>query len=348
MSETLTPFKRRGRRALAAASLAALLLIGGALAVWRDAAAGSPPDVAGPVVARWSDLAPSAAQIEITSRDQTFALVRREDGWVMPSRGGYPVRPEPIAALDSALSALTYERAMTRDPDKFDRLGLTDPGEGGDGVHLQVRDAAGAVLADLIAGERYEDGAGLYLRPSDSARAFAVRGALPELGEPGVWLGLAFWDIDPSAVARARITPERGPSWFVQRAGLAQRNHELIEPNGWRLITGGAANGVATAGARLRFRDVRPAETLNGPVVSNHAGVTFSGLAYRFDFVAQDDERWALIEVEAVADDAAERADHLTELTEGWAFRVSEDAYERLTRPLDQVAERRENGSGGG
>lgn len=340
MSQVLTPVRRRRRQAIAAAGAAGLLLAAGAFAVWRDAAAGAPPDVAGPVVAGWAERAAGAARIEIESRDGDFVLERRDDGWVMPSRGGYPVRPEPIAALDAALSGLVFERAMTRDADKFDRLGLGDPGQGGAGVRLTVRNAEGDMLADLIAGETREDGAGMYVRRSGGARAFAVRGVLPELADPGVWLGLNFWDIDPSAVARARIAPERGPAWFVQRAGVGQRNHELMEPAGWRLITGGAANGVATAGARLRFRDVRPADTLTGAFSASHAAVTFSGLAYRFDFIAEGGERWALIEVEAVADDASERAERLTQLTEGWAFRVSDDAYERLTRPLDQVAER--------
>jgi hypothetical protein len=340
MTPALTPFRRRGRQAIAAAAIAALLLAAGAIAIWRDAAAGSPPDVSGPVAPGWAQRAAEAARIEIASAEGSFALERADAGWVMPSRGNYPVRPEPIAALDAALSSLSFERAMTRDPEKFDRLGLGDPGAGGAGVRLTVRDSNGEVLVDLIAGEAREDGTGVYVRRAGGARAYAARGSLPELADPGVWLGLNFWDIDPSAVARARITPERGPAWFVQRAGIAQRNHELMEPAGWSLITGGAANGVATAGARLRFRDVRPADTLTGAFVSRHAGVTFSGLAYRFDFIAEGETRWALIEVEAVADDAAERAERFTTLTEGWAFQVSEDAYERLTRPLDQVAER--------
>ena len=113
-----------------------------------------------------------------------------------------------------------------------------------------------------------------------------------------------------------------------------------MEPAGWSLVTGGAANGVATAGARLRFRDVKPSDQVEGAFVARHSGVTFSGIAYTFDFIAEGEARWALIEVEARADDAADRVERLERLTEGWAFRVSEDAYERLTRPLTQLAER--------
>ena len=343
MSRPVTPYERRARQAFAAAGAALVLLAAGATAVWRDAASGAPPDVSGPVAPGWAERAPDAARIEITGPDARFALERGETGWIMPSRGDYPVRPERIAALDAALSSLTFERAMTRDPDKFDRLGLGDASAGGEGVRLRVLDGSGAVLADLIAGDSRDDGSSVYIRPAGGARAYAARGSLPELADPGVWLGLSFWDIDPATVARARIRPERGPAWFVQRAGVGQRNHELMEPDGWALITGGAANGVATAGARLRFRDVRPAETLTGAFAARHAAVTFSGLAYRFDFIAEGEERWAVIEVEAVADDSAERAERFTDLTEGWAFRVSADAYERLTRPLDQVAERSED-----
>lgn len=333
------PAVRRRNQAIAAMAAALVLFSMGAAAVWRDAALGARPDASGPVIEGWRASAADAARIEIETASETFALVREEDGWVMPSRGGYPVRAERIAELDAALEALSYERAMTRDPDKFSRLGLGAPDQGGDGVRLVVKAADGRTLAALMVGDAREAG-GVYLRPGDERRAYAAEGDLPALGDPGRWLGLEFWDIDPSAVARARVRPETGPAYFVQRAGVAQRNYDLMEPAGWSLVTGGAANGVAVAGARLRFRDVKPADTVEGAFVARHSGVTFSGLGYQFDFVAEGESRWALIEVEALADDASERAERLRRLTEGWAFRVSDDAYERLTRPLDQLAER--------
>lgn len=339
--QTRSPASRRLRQAITAGVIATLLLVVGAGAVWRDAVRGAPPQVDGPVVAGWSQSAPSVARLRLETSEETFEIARTETGWVMPSRGGYPVRPERIAALDAALGALTLERAMTRDPDKFDRLGLTDPSQGGQGVRLTVFDEAGAELTSFIVGRERADGLGLYVRETGQVRTYAARGSLPELADPGVWLGLSFWDVDPSAVASADILPERGPRWAVQRAGVAQRNHELMSPNDWRLITGGAANGVATAGTRIRFRDVKPASEIVGAFAASHAGVTFSGIAYRFDFIAEDDARWALIEVRAVTDDAEPRVERLQAYVEGWAFQVSDDAYERLTRPLDQVAERR-------
>lgn len=332
------PAHRRTRQAWTVLAGAVVLFAMGAAAVWRDGALGARPEVSGPVVPGWSEAAAEAATIEILTGDGAFTLTRDGEGWVMPSRGGYPVRAERIAELDEALSRLTYERAMTRDAEKFSRLGLADPVDGGNGVRLTVMNASGDALVRLVVGEAREAG-GVYLRPQGSARAYAASGDLPELGDPGRWLGLEFWDIDPSAVARARVRPETGPAYFVLRPGIAQRNFDLMEPARWRLVTGGAANGVAVAGARLRFRDVKPAGEVTGAFVSRHSGVTFSGIAYTFDFTAEGEARWALIEVEALADDAAERVERLQGMTQGWAFKVSDDAYERMTRPLIELAE---------
>lgn len=333
-----TPAQKRLRIALiiGLAGLAALII--GIGAVWRDASLNARPDVSGPVLPGWSAAAPRAERIEIVGPDGLFSLERTDQGWVMPGRGGYRVRPERIAELDSALSGLRYSAAMTRDPDKYARLGLVAPDQGGEAVRLTVSDGGGTVLADLLfGGERGEDG--LYLRAPGGERAYAAAGTMPDLDAVDRWLGLDFFDLDPARVARAQVTPESGPGYSLAKAGLSARNFDLREPRGWRLVTSGAGNGVAVAGARVRFRDVRPAGTLEGEPVAAHAAVTFDGIAYAYTFYDAGEARWARLEVSAAADDARERAAHLEALSQGWAFEVSADAYERMTRPLDQLAE---------
>ncbi|MCC5995673.1 MAG: DUF4340 domain-containing protein [Oceanicaulis sp.] len=316
----------------------ALIAVLSALALWRDAASGAAPSVSGPAAPGWAAAAGRADVIEIISADNQFLMQRTDEGWTMPSRGDHPVRPERIAELDEALGQLVWARALTRDPARFARLGVDDPLEGGAGVRLNVLDAAGRPLVSLIAGARRgEDG--MYLRPDGSARAFAVRGALPELADPGRWLGLDFWDHDPAGMAQAQVQPETGPAYGLRRDGPAERHHALDSPQGWRLITAGAGNGVAGASARLRFRDVRPEQDVRGAFVARHAASAFDGLAWRFDFLAEGDERWVRIEVRALTPEAEPRAAALRARTRGWAFLVSADAYERLTRPLAALAE---------
>jgi hypothetical protein len=337
-----TSARRRARLATGIALAGLLVLAAGSYAVWRDARLDARPDASGPVLADWQQNAAQARVIEIEGPDGSLRLERgpaSQSGWVMADRGGYPVPPERVAELDAALSQLSYSAAMTQDPDKFSRLGLVGAAEGGQGVRLTVRSADDTRLADLIIGaDRGDDG--LFMRIPGNGQAYAAQGRLPDLDAVDHWLGLDFFNLDPASVARVRVQPETGEAYALAKAGMSARNFELREPRGWRLITSGAANGVAVAGARMRFRDVRPQECLIGAPVAAHAAVTFDGLAYSYTVFDEGGRHWARLEITAAADDAEARAQRLDAVAGGWAFEVSDDAYERLTRPLDQIAER--------
>lgn len=333
-----TPSERRARRALALLLAGAVALAAGVGAVWRDARMGAVPEVSGPVLPGWAERSGEARMIEITGPDAVFMMERGDDGWSMPSRGGYPVRAERIAELDAALASLRFGQAMTRDPALFGRLGVDDPGQGGRGVRVTVLDALGDRLAELVAGDDREGG--VYLRPAGAARAYAASGAMPRLDDPGRWLGLDFMNIDPARVAGAAVDPGSGPGYALEKPEPAARDFALAGPAGWRLITSGAANGVARAGARVRFRDVRPAADLTAPVIARHRGATHDGLVYAYVFRRQDGRIWAELDVRAADADTAGEARLIANASQGWVFEVSEDAFERMTRPLGAMAER--------
>ncbi|KPP82087.1 MAG: protein of unknown function DUF4340 [Oceanicaulis sp. HLUCCA04] len=332
-------FGRRARRAFAIAGIGAVLLTAGGIALVADAGRGTRPDVSGPVLPGWSDIAASAASIEIISPDTMFRMERGESGWTMPSRGQYPVRAEYLADLDAGLASLTYAAALTRDPDRFDRLGVGDPQTGGDGTRLTILDGQGNTLTSLVIGNaRGEDG--LYLRPAASNRAYAADGALPDISDPGRWLGLDFFNIDPARVGRSYIVPETGPAYILERDNPATRNFDLASPRSWQLITAGAANGVASAGARVRFRDVGEIEEEAGQPLSLHRAMTFDGLTYEYRFYRVDGTIRAHISVDAGNHDVMDEAALLRRNVDGFWFAVSDDAYERMTRPLEQAATR--------
>lgn len=338
---TLAPNQRRVRRALIIAIAGLVVLIAGITARVADSQSGVRPEVSGPVLPGWSERAGGAVSIEIIGPAAMFRFERTENGWVMPSRGNYPVRAERLAELDAALAQLTYTAAMTRDPERFAFLGVDDPVEGGAGVRIIVSGANEAILADLVIGRaRGEDG--LYLRPTGSARAFAATGQMTGLDDPGRWLGLDFMDIDPATIARAFIVPERAPAYILERETPSERNFALSSPRTWQLITAGAANGPATAGARVRLRNADAAPDIARTPDALHRAVTFEGLEYEYRFYNQGaDGIWATIRIEARSEEARDAAAQLRPLTDGYWFAVSEDAYERMTRPLNRSAELR-------
>lgn len=319
--------------------MVALVLVTGLMRASQD----WQPELTGLVLPGWADEAETAARIDIDGPDGRFELLRQGGVWVMPSRDYHPVLPVRIAQLDAFLSGLTHAGARTRDPAKHARLGLAESGESGAGMRLTVQNEAGEVVADIILGVR--NGDGIYLRNPGSARTYLGRlgeaADVPDIAAPSDWLDLDFLALGRTEIARTRIQPERGPAYVLERSGQATRNFALREPAGWRPITAGAGNGPGAALSRLRFRDVRRASRLSGDEIARHTAQTFTGLEVSLSVIAQGETRWARLDVRALTDDLAAEADALEELTEGWAYLLSDLSLDRLLRPLDEFADPR-------
>lgn len=93
--------------------------------------------------------------------------------------------------------------------------------------------------------------------------------------------------------------------------------------------------------ARVRFRDVRAAGRLGGERVARHVADTFGGVRVSLDVLALGETRWAVIEAEALTDDAEAGAAAINAAAQGWAYRLSDLTLDRLIRPLDEFADPR-------
>lgn len=333
------PDARRRFQLAVVTGAAALLSVAAGVTALVDARAVWRPEVSGPVLPDWSVAVASAREIEIAG-DESFTLVATEGVWRMPSRDGYPVRPERLAALDAYLASLVFEGARTDNPQRLGRLGLAEPGEVDGGTLIEVRDAAGEIRAALILGEVRDPL--VYVRRPGRPRAYAalsVDGAALELLPADGWLDLEFLALGTSDIARVDIQPETGPAYRLERAASSSRNFSLRRPAGWQSITAAAGNGPAATLGRVRFRDVRAADRLGGEFVAHHTAETFAGLRVRIDVKALGDTRWALITATALTDDAQADAAAVNATANGWAYLMSDLTIDRLIRPLDRIAD---------
>jgi hypothetical protein len=336
--------RQRLKRLGIAGALAAVSLVLALVLTWADARQAWQPEVSGPVLPDWSGAVAAAAEIEIDSAQDHFTLVRGADGWIMPSRDDHPVLTERLARLDAWMAALDYVGARTADPGKHARLGLADAGEEGAATRVTVRGESGVILVDILLGRAGEPG--LYVRFPGRNRTYAARSGeagaeMPAIAEAGDWLDLDFLELGANAVARAEIAPETGPAYRLERPSPSVRNFALREPGGWTLITAAAGNGPASALSRVRFRDVRSAARLEGETVAHHIADTFAGVRVRLDVLALGETRWAVLQAEALTDDARPQAAAINQAAQGWAFLLSDLTLDRLIRPLDQLADPR-------
>ncbi|MEZ5995898.1 MAG: DUF4340 domain-containing protein [Hyphomonadaceae bacterium] len=165
--------ERRRARALTLFLVAGLLSVVAAVTVGIEARSSRPEAVSGPVVPGLAETISGAQRIIVTSAEASYRIEHTQQGWAMRDRGDFPVTPSRLAQLTEGLEGLHYVRRMSSDAARHERLGVSDPRQGGRGILLQIEDGRGALLVNLILGV---EPSGLYVRRPDDDQTWAAEG----------------------------------------------------------------------------------------------------------------------------------------------------------------------------
>lgn len=234
------------------------------------------------------------AEIRLRDAKNEVTLVRKEKGWAVQERGGYPADFTAISDLMVKLIELKITQSEQVAAKLYPRLDLGEPGKGeGAGTVMEFKDAAGASLARIVLGKKVlkkdpmnplpgaRDGvpAGRYvLPPAAKDRVVAVSDPLSAAeASPGKWLKKDFFKAE--RIRTLAVGPEgKAPEWKVAR------KEEWGE---WRFANGGALDASAAVAAvnklgSMSFVDVVP-EPDRDPLHKATVVVaeTFDNLTYR-------------------------------------------------------------------
>jgi hypothetical protein len=284
--------------------------------------------------------------IMVTTSEESYHIVRNGDPaspqWVLSEKGSYPVETDRIARLTSALSNIKFDRPMTREDKKFDRIGLGDPLLGGTGALVEVSDGRGEIFAKLIVG--YREGRS-YVREPDDLQAWAVAGGdMPPLHRAARWLDLEIISVGADQIADIQVRPAQGPGYRLVPADEAGQQFALAPPNANRRIVAAYAPTL-TALALSRFSpvDVAPANTIAaGTPVAQYILRTKPGLAIIAQGWRSGERGWVTIGAAAAENAPAEaiaEAQAINARAAGWAFALSELDWGTLTTPLSVLVE---------
>jgi hypothetical protein len=227
---------------------------------------------------------------------------------------------------------------MTTDPAKFERLGVGDPRHGGHGVLVQIEDARGALLVNLILGTVATAGPNLvYVRRPDDNQTWAAEGPLPPLRDVASWLNLRPLDLPVERLAHVEITPQEGRAYVLDRGQDAA----------WRLTSPPLAAPVQTSVAsaaeeitQLSPVDVQPAPAIQGVSVAHVRVVTTDGVAIDAELIPSDNKIWIKLVARAVtpgntAQEAAALA--INDRASAWAYALSPMQVSAVAPPLSAL-----------
>lgn len=327
--------ERRKGQALTLGLVALALVIIAAITLAIEARSSRPDLASGPVIPGLEDSIAGAQRIVVTSGEAAYRIERTERGWAMRDRGDYPVLAARLQQLTDSLKQLQFERRMTSDPSKHERLGVTDPHQGGRGILVQIEDSRGALLVNLIFGV---ETTGTYVRRPDDDQTWAVRQGeahLPPLRNVASWLDLRPLEMPPAQIARVEITPSAGRAYILGRDN-AEVGFGIVSP-AVQPLAQSSVQEVAERIAQLSPIDVQPAPAIQGPAVARVRVTTFDGVMLDAELINSDNKTWVKLVARAVAPENEQAALAINNRVAGWAYALPPEEVAAFAPPLSDL-----------
>lgn len=311
------------RRTLLLLSGAAVAAVGGALLLNPADAPAPSPGGAALAFPGLAQRLQAATKIVATRHDSTLEVTRRGDTWVLPAKGGYPVRQEKVRELLTGLTELRLIEPRTANPEMLDRLGLDDPTKAGStATLLRVLDAQGGVIAELVIGRRRVRTQGnvpesaFVRRPGDN-QAWLAEGRIPVDSDPQLWLDRDIANIPRERVRRVTVNRSGQPPLVLTRTGEPDGKLQVTEPTDAPPTDETSLDEVGRAFEFLTFLDVKPEAEIPGEALGEGRFELTDNLAIVVRPRKDGEAIW--ITLAAEGDDEAAR---FNARWRGWAYQV--------------------------
>jgi len=313
------------RRALLFLSGAAVAVVGGAVMLTPTGPEAPAPAGAALAFPGLAQRLQSAARIEAKRHDGTLEIARRDETWVLPSRGGYPVRQEKVRELLVGLTELRLTEPRTANPEMLDRLGLEDPARAGaTSTLIRVLDAQGGVIAELVVGRRRVRTQGnvpesAYVRRPNETQAWLAEGRIPVDADPQLWLDRDIANLPRERVRRVAVSRTGEPALVLARGDGPEGRLAVTEPAEAPPTEEAALDEVGRAFEFLTFLEVKPEAEIPGEALGETRFELTDNLAIVVRPRKDGEAIWATFAAEG--DDEAAR---LNARWRGWAYQVGQ------------------------
>jgi len=212
--------------------LAAILILLGGLAAWihyGGAGAWKQADTQSGAKVLPGLVINNIASLRINGGKESVTLERKGDAWSVKERDGYPADTQKIGPLLVKLSELKVTQTEAITEALRPRLQLAAPGQADGGIAVDLSDAAGKSLGNLILGKALtkpseipgatkEVPTGRYLLARDATTtAIAINDPLTEVdASPRAWLDKTF--AKPERARTITLSSGGKPRWTLTRA----------------------------------------------------------------------------------------------------------------------------------
>ena len=251
------------------------------------------------------------ARVRLVTATDQLELERSGEGWVLPSKGGYPAKHAEVVELLRGLAALELVEAKTARPELHAKVGLldpqADPGQtDGSARRIEVLDGEGNALAELLLGDP-SPGAprpGLFVRKPGEDQTWLAKGEVTADANLTDWLDRDLLKLESDRIQTASVAfggplSETVSGYTASRAEATATSFELDElPEGKEVSSPWLVSSVARVPGNLRFDDVQAASGFEVPEDTEIADLTWE----TFDGVQLQAKAYRLLAADALSE----------------------------------------------
>lgn len=224
-------------------------------------------------------------------------LVRKDGGWVVQERHGWPADTGKLRDYLLRLGATQLLEAKTERPESYARLGVQDI-DAVDANGVQIDISGGGDPLSLIVGQNNAQGHGSYVRVPGQARSWQTDLDIAPERLVGNWLQRDLIDVDPRRIVHIEIHPGKAAAFTLSRPAMAESHWQLTPLPRKHDTAQAPADAVAGFLQGLRLEDVRPISETFPEEVWAAQFETADGLRVDVRLWQQDSKPWANLSVQ--------------------------------------------------
>jgi hypothetical protein len=285
----------------------------------------------------FKETANDATRINISgSGGGDYVSMRREEGnWVVSERDGYAADVSELGQLISALANARVVEEKTSNPANYAKLGVDDPGDGGNGQLVVI---SGADFSySIILGDTAQ-GAFRYARIPDEATSYLIDQDPSIPDSAGDWLRPGIIDIPSSRIRRVSVAHADGETIVIEKTDEEQTDFVVLDvPEGRELSYATVGNGMADGLAGLELDDVR--KQVDAQASTSVDFDTWDGLRLNVEVVSEDET--TLLAFSATTTDEESTAENevveINQRLAGWQYEVADYKKNLLARRWSDI-----------
>ncbi|KAA3605445.1 MAG: DUF4340 domain-containing protein [Planctomycetota bacterium] len=311
-------------------------------------------------------------QVSITQGENSFAVKRQGEQWILAGKGGYPAKFESVKKALSGLAYLKPVEPKTSEPSLYERLGVQDPDSSNQATLVRLENASGTEVAAVILGEQKWQGGSsrLYVRKPQEAQAWLVEGDLRTAADLSSWYERQILNVQRDRIQAGTIEQADGSRLEGFRKQMGEFAFDLRDlPEGWKLKFDSSMNFLASALEYVNMDDVQAAADFEKPESSVRASFQcYDGLVMEVETYQKEEKSFVTFrasfdptlrpEEEASEKDEAEdeatgaseaelssaeevqkEVEELNQKLGAWVFELPSYKAANFTKKLEDVAE---------